>query len=101
MKLKSIFALALIPQILLINFIKNNPSIIDDYYSYYLYNNILEINSYIYSNINIPVGEILYIILVVILIYLVYKVFSFKLNDSVNLLSFISVVTLFFILFGD
>ena len=28
MKLKSIFALALIPQILLINFIKNNPSII-------------------------------------------------------------------------
>ena len=43
MKLKSIFALALIPQILLINFIKNNPSIIDDYYSYYLYNNILAI----------------------------------------------------------
>ena len=96
MKLKSIFALALIPQILLINFIKNNPSIIDDYYSYYLYNNILELNSYIYSNINIPVGEILYIILVVILIYLVYKVFSFKLNDSVNLLSFISVVYFIF-----
>jgi len=96
MKLKSIFALALIPQILLINFIKNNPSIIDDYYSYYLYNNILEINSYIYSNINIPVGEILYIILIAILIYLVYKVFSFKLNDSVNLLSFISVVYFIF-----
>ena len=56
MKLKSIFALALIPQILLINFIKNNPSIIDDYYSYYLYNNILKINSFVYSNINIPVG---------------------------------------------
>ena len=49
MKLKSIFALALIPQILLINFIKNNPSIIDDYYSYYLYNNILKINSFVYS----------------------------------------------------
>ena len=34
--------------------------------------------------------------LVVILIYLVYKVFSFKLNDSVNLLSFISVVYFIF-----
>ena len=96
MKLKSIFALALIPQILLINFIKNNPSIIDDYYSYYLYNNILKINSYVYSNINIPVGEILYIILVIILIYLVYRVFFFKLNDLVNLLAFISLVYFIF-----
>ena len=67
MKLKSIFALALIPQILLVNFVKNNPSIIDDYYSYYLYNNILKINSFLYSNINIPVGEILYIFLFIIL----------------------------------
>ena len=96
MKLKSIFALALIPQILLVNFVKNNPSIIDDYYSYYLYNNILKINSFVYSNINIPVGEILYIILVIILIYLVYKSFSFKLKDSVNLLAFISLVYFIF-----
>ena len=96
MKLKSIFALALIPQILLINFIKKNPSFIDDYYSYYLYNNILKINSFVYSNINIPIGEILYIILVIILIYLVYRVFSFKLNDSVNLLAFISLVYFIF-----
>ena len=96
MKLKSIFALALIPQILLVNFVKNNPSIIDDYYSYYLYNNILKINSFVYSNINIPVGEILYIILVIILIYLVYRSFSFKLKDSVNLLAFISLVYFIF-----
>jgi len=96
MKLKSIFALALIPQILLVNFVKNNPSIIDDYYSYYLYNNILKINSFVYSNIHIPVGEILYIILVIILIYLVYRAFSFKLKDSVNLLAFISFVYFIF-----
>ena len=96
MKLKSFFALTLIPQILLVNFIKNNPSIIDDYYPDYLYSNILKINSFIYSNINIPVGEILYIILVIILIYLVYRVFSFKLNDSVNLLAFISLVYFIF-----
>tara|TARA_B100000963_G_scaffold46760_1_gene35063 strand:+ start:636 stop:1634 length:999 start_codon:yes stop_codon:yes gene_type:complete len=96
MKLKSIFALALIPQILLVNFVKNNPSIIDDYYSYYLYNNILKINSFLYSNINIPVGEILYIILFIILIYLVYRAFSFKLKDSVNLLAFISLVYFIF-----
>ena len=91
MKLKSFFALTLIPQILLVNFIKNNPSIIDDYYPDYLYSNILKINSFIYSNINIPVGEILYLILIIILIYLVYRVFSFNLNDSVNLLAFISI----------
>ena len=91
MKLKSFFALTLIPQILLVNFIKNNPSIIDDYYPDYLYSNILKINSFIYSNINIPVGEILYLILIIILIYLVYRVFSFKLNDSINLLAFISI----------
>ena len=51
MKLKSIFAFALIPQILLINFIKNNPSIIDDYYSYYL-------RSYVKKKLNDPYGEI-------------------------------------------
>ena len=96
MKIKSIFALALIPQLLLVNFIKNNPSIIDDYYLDYLYSNILKINSFIYSNINIPVGEILYIILIVIFIYLVYRVFSFRLNDSVNLLAFISIVYFIF-----
>ena len=96
MKLKSFFALALIPQILLVSFIKNNPSIIDDYYSDYLYVNILKINSFIYSNINIPVGEILYLILIVIIIYLVYRVFSFKLNDSVNLMAFISIVYFIF-----
>ena len=71
MKLKSIFALALIPQILLLNFIKKNPSIIDDYYSDSLYNNIRNINSFIYSDLNIPVGEILYIILIIIFIYLI------------------------------
>ena len=96
MKIKSIFALALIPQVLLVNFIKNNPSIIDDYYPDYLYSNILKINSFIYSNINIPVGEILYVILIIILIYLVYRVFSFRLNDSVNLLAFISIVYFIF-----
>ena len=96
MKLKSFFALILIPQILLVNFIKNNPSIIDDYYPDYLYSNILKINSFIYSDINIPIGEVLYLILIVIIIYLVYRVFSFKLNDFVNLMAFISIVYFIF-----
>tara|TARA_B100001057_G_scaffold312170_1_gene312205 strand:+ start:111 stop:1109 length:999 start_codon:yes stop_codon:yes gene_type:complete len=96
MKLKSIFALALIPQILLVNFIKNNPSMIDDYYLDYFYSNIVKINTFIYSNINIPIGEVLYTILIVILIYLVYRVFSFKLNDLVNLTAFISIIYFIF-----
>jgi signal transduction histidine kinase len=96
MKLKSFFALTLIPQILLVNFIKNNPSIIDYYYPDYLYSNILKINSFIYSNVNIPLGEVLYLILIVIIIYLVYRVFSFKLNDFANLMAFISIVYFIF-----
>ena len=60
MKVKSIFALALIPQILLVNYIQNNPSIVDEYYSGYLYKFIFRINSFLYSNIDIPVGEVLY-----------------------------------------
>ena len=96
MKVKSIFALALIPQILLVNYIQSNPSIVDEYYSGYLYKFIFRINSFLYSNIDIPVGEVLYVIGVIILIYLTYKVFSFKLNDSINLLAFISIIYFIF-----
>ena len=96
MKLRSIFALALIPQIILVNFIKKNQSIIDDYYADYLFSKIIKINTFIYSNINIPVGEVLYLILIFIFIYLVYRVFSFKLNDLLNLTAFISIVYFIF-----
>lgn len=91
MRLKSIIAIALIPQIILVNYFKNNPSIIDNYYQS-IYKGILSINSSIYSNIKIPFGEILYIIIILFFIYLVFKIFSFKLRDSVNLIAFISII---------
>ncbi|MEK9755843.1 MAG: DUF3810 family protein [Bacteroidota bacterium] len=95
MRLKSIIAIALIPQIFAVNWLQNNPSIIDKYYQY-IYGYILSINSFLYSNISIPVGEILYIIIIIYFIYLIYKVFSLKLNDSINLMAFISIIYFIF-----
>lgn len=66
MRLKSIIAIALIPQIILVNYLKKNPSIIDKYYQN-IYEGILSINSSIYSKIKIPVGEIVYIIIILFL----------------------------------
>jgi len=91
MRLKSIIAIALIPQIILVNYLKKNPSIIDKYYQN-IYEGILSINSSIYSKIKIPVGEIVYIIIILFFIYLIFKIFSFKLKDSVNLIAFISII---------
>ena len=91
MRLKSIIAIALIPQIILVNYLKKNPSIIDNYYQN-IYEGILSINSNIYSKIKIPIGEIVYIIIILLFIYLIFKIFSFKLKDSVNLIAFISII---------
>ena len=101
MKIRSFLAIALIPQILIINFLKNNPSLIDDYYLRFIYNNLTKINSFLFSKVEIPVGEILYIIIIVLYIYLFVKVISFKLSDFLNLLASTSILYfLFYFLWG-
>ncbi len=96
MKIRLVIALALIPQIFIIKYLKNNPSIIDEYYVSFVYNFILELNSSIFSKINFPIGEILYLAIIVLFIYLVFRIFSLKRNDFLNLFTFISIIYFFF-----
>ena len=101
MKIRSFLAIALIPQILIVNFLKNNPSFINDYYVRFIYNNLVEINSFLFSKIEIPIGEIIYIVIVFLYIYLFIKVISLKLSDFLNLLAFSSILYfLFYFLWG-
>tara|TARA_B100001057_G_scaffold284175_1_gene284496 strand:- start:7041 stop:8042 length:1002 start_codon:yes stop_codon:yes gene_type:complete len=92
MKYRIIIALALIPQVILVNFLKDNPSLIDKYYVGFFYNSVFNVNTFVFSKINFPIGEILYIIIILLFIYLVYSLLSFKFKDFINLLAFISVI---------
>ena len=101
MKIRSLIAAALIPQILIVNFLRNNPSFIDDYYVGIVFNNLIKINSFLFSKIEIPIGEIIYIVIIILYIYLFVKVISFKLYDFLNLVAFSSILYfLFYFLWG-
>ena len=101
MKIRSLIAVALIPQILIVNFLRNNPSFIDDYYVGIIFNNLIKINSFLFSKIEIPIGEIIYIVIIILYIYLFVKVISFKLYDFLNLVAFSSILYfLFYFLWG-
>ena len=101
MKIRSLIAVALIPQILIVNFLRNNPSFIDDYYVRIIFNNLIKINSFLFSKIEIPIGEIIYIVIIILYIYLFVKVISFKLYDFLNLAAFSSILYfLFYFLWG-
>ena len=101
MKIRSLIAVSLIPQILIVNFLRNNPSFIDDYYVRIIFNNLIKINSFLFSKIEIPIGEIIYIVIIILYIYLFVKVISFKLYDFLNLVAFSSILYfLFYFLWG-
>jgi len=101
LKIRSLIAVALIPQILIVNFLRNNPSFIDDYYVRIIFNNLIKINSFLFSKIEIPIGEIIYIVIIILYIYLFVKVISFKLSDFLNLVAFSSILYfLFYFLWG-
>ena len=101
MKIRSLIAVTLIPQILIVNFLRNNPSLIDDYYVRIIFNNLIKINSFLFSKIEIPIGEIIYIVIIILYIYLFVKVISFKLSDFLNLVAFSSILYfLFYFLWG-
>ena len=101
MKIRSFLAIAFIPQILIVNFLKNNPSLIDDYYLRFIFNNIAKINSFLFSKVEIPIGEIVYIVIIILYIYLFVKVISFKLSDFLNLIASTSILYfLFYSLWG-
>ena len=99
MKIRSLIAVTLIPQILIVNFLRNNPSLIDDYYVRIIFNNLIKINSFLFSKIEIPIGEIIYIVIIILYIYLFVKVISFKLSDFLNLVAFSSILYFLFYFF--
>ena len=99
MKIRSLIAVALIPQILIVNFLRNNPSFIDDYYVRIIFNNLIKINSFLFSKIEIPIGEIIYIVIIILYIYLFVKIISFKLYDFLNLVAFSSILYFLFYFF--
>ncbi len=96
MRIRLFLAILLIPQILIVNYLKNNPSFVEDYYVRFIYDNLLKINLFLFSKIEIPFGEILYVIILLLAICFFVKIFSFKSSNFLNLLAFLSILYFFF-----
>ena len=96
MRIRLLLAILLIPQILIVNYLKNNPSFVEDYYVRFIYDNLLKINLFLFSKIEIPFGEILYVIILLLAICFFVKIFSFKSSNFLNLLAFLSILYFFF-----
>ena len=99
--IKKIIALLLIPQVLIISYLKNNPKIVEEYYSDYLYQYIFKYYSMLFSGFSIAIGDLLFIIaLISLAIYFIFF-FKFKINDFINIFAVLSVtIFLFYSLWG-
>ncbi len=99
--IKKIIALLLIPQVIIISYLKNNPKIVEEYYSDYLYQYIFKYYSMLFSGFSIAIGDLLFIIVLISLaIYFIFF-FKFKINDFVNIFAVLSVtIFLFYSLWG-
>ena len=83
---KKIIALLLIPQVLILYYLKNNPRIVEEYYSEYIYQYIFKYYSMLFSGFNIAIGDLIFFLaLISFIIYLIFF-FRFKKNDFVKLM---------------
>ncbi len=98
---KKIIALLLIPQALILSYLKNNPSIVEQYYSEYIYQYIFKYYSMLFSGFTIAIGDLLFFLaLTLIVIYFIFF-FRFKKNDFVNIFAVLSItIFLFYSLWG-
>jgi len=98
---KKIIALLLIPQVLILSYLKNNPKIVEEYYSEYLYQYIFKYYSMLFSGFTIAIGDLLFfLVLISFIIYFIFF-FRFKMNDFVNVFAVISIsICLFYSLWG-
>ena len=98
---KKIIALLLIPQVLILSYLKNNPKIVEEYYSEYLYQYIFKYYSMLFSGFTIAIGDLLFfLVLISFIIYFIFF-FRFKMNDFVNVFAVISItIFLFYSLWG-
>ena len=98
---KKIIALLLIPQVLILSYLKNNPRIVEEYYSEYIYQYIFKYYSILFSGFDIAIGDLIFFLtFILLLIYLIFF-FRFKKNDFVNIFAVISItIFLFYSLWG-
>ena len=99
--IKKIIALLLIPQILILSYFKNNPKIVEEYYSEFIYQYIFKFYSMLFSGFSIAIGDLLVLLaLISSIIYFIFF-FRFKINDFINVFAVISItIFLFYSLWG-
>ena len=99
--IKKIIALLLIPQVLILSYFKNNPRIVEEYYSEFIYQYIFKFYSMLFSGFSIAIGDLLLLLaLISSIIYLIFF-FRFKINDFINVFAVISItIFLFYSLWG-
>ena len=99
--IKKIIALLLIPQVLILSYFKNNPRIVEEYYSEFIYQYIFKFYSMLFSGFSIAIGDLL--VLLVLISSIIYFIFffRFKINDFINVFAVISItIFLFYSLWG-
>ena len=99
--IKKIIALLLIPQVLILSYFKNNPRIVEEYYSEFIYQYIFKFYSMLFSGFSIAIGDLLVLLaLISSIIYFIFF-FRFKINDFINVFVVISItIFLFYSLWG-
>ena len=99
--IKKIIALLLIPQVLILSYFKNNPRIVEEYYSEFIYQYIFKFYSMLFSGFSIAIGDLLVLLaLISSIIYFIFF-FRFKINDFINVFAVISItIFLFYSLWG-
>ena len=99
--IKKIIALLLIPQVLILSYFKNNPRIVEEYYSEFIYQYIFKFYSMLFSGFSIAIGDLLVLLaLISSIIYFIFF-FRFKINDFMNVFAVISItIFLFYSLWG-
>ena len=99
--IKKIIALLLIPQVLILSYFKNNPRIVEEYYSEFIYQYIFKFYSMLFSGFSIAIGDLLLLLaLISSIIYFIFF-FRFKINDFINVFAVISItIFLFYSLWG-
>ena len=98
---KKIIALLLIPQVLILYYLKNNPRIVEEYYSEYIYQYIFKYYSMLFSGFSIAIGDLIFFLAFISFVIYFIFFFRFKKNDFVNIIAVISIIIfLFYSLWG-
>ena len=74
----------------LLNFFKNNPLWVEEYYSAYLYPLIYKTHYFFFENFSYPIGDLLYSIGIIFIPILFLKLFKKKLSIGLIFLNIIS-----------